>query len=233
MQYLTILQDNIWYISDQNRALLAPKRAILGNRCQKTACRGLAAEQPNRHLLENQRYGLTSGHWKVMILLSRVQFCAFLGNVMKFKAFLCILMHFYAFLCIFSAEFLKMKSWLYRFQDVWLYGCSVVWHIYLHSLTSILQANKRSAINGCYKICIPVLQRTVVTVSSSWLQRRKCVTLQTSPIKSAMPWIVSTVSCSMPGRLSANDLTAEVVAVGGRNFFARLEFLRLRLVVPL
>ena len=38
-----ILQYCIYYITDQNRALLAPKRAILGNRCQKTAHR--AAER--------------------------------------------------------------------------------------------------------------------------------------------------------------------------------------------
>merc|ERR1712130_510493 len=99
------------------------------------------------------------------------------------------------------------------------------WHI--PAQTNLPQAMKRSVTHGCYNIWIPVRQPTVVSVSSSWLQRRICATLQTSPKNCATPYIVSTVSCSMPDRPFANDPTAGAAAVGGRSLVAQQEFLPL------
>merc|ERR1712130_949656 len=86
------------------------------------------------------------------------------------------------------------------------------WHI--TAQTNLPQAMKRSVTHGCYNIWIPVRQPTVVSVSSSWLQRRICATLQTRPKNCATPYIVSTVSCSMPDRPFANDPTAGALAAG-------------------
>ena len=60
---------SIRYISDQNRALLTPKRAILGHQCQKTARR--AAERAPTGTPKVSR--VTSGHGVDMIPLSWVR----------------------------------------------------------------------------------------------------------------------------------------------------------------
>ena len=64
----TILYDSIWYISDQKRALLAQKRAILGNRYQKITHRAAEWAPSGKPKVSI----VTSGHGNVMIPLSRV-----------------------------------------------------------------------------------------------------------------------------------------------------------------